>query len=227
MGVEPLDRRTVRRRPSEVRRLLLEAAERVTAREGRAISLGAIAQEAGVSRSVLYRHFANREDLLTSAALTPFVDFLTAFRSVATAQIEQRHSIWEMERSFVSAILEHFAQHRDFVSTVLSDRSVLDERTRAALFASIDAVIEEITAVGIAEGVVLGVPAENVGTWTRLVIALVTGIATNGNWLLPRGADAWSTEQLIDNLTTFILYGIQREPGQGGRLDGDSAGRVH
>jgi AcrR family transcriptional regulator len=206
-------REMTRRPTAEVRRLLLEATERVTAREGRSISLEAIAQEAGVSRSVLYRQFANRDGLLKEAAITPFVDFLEAFRSVALNQIREERSIWDMERAFVAAILDHFANHREFVATVLSESSVLDEPTKAGLFVAIDAVIDEITTVAEREGKFLGVPPEHIGMWTRLVIALVTGVSANGSWLLPRGSASWSRTELLDNLTTFILYGIQRPPG--------------
>jgi AcrR family transcriptional regulator len=196
-----------------VRRLLLAAAERATAREGRAVSLAAIAQEAGVSRSVLYRHFADRDELLTEAALAPFVHFVEEFRAVALTQIEARDSIWEMERAFVGALLDHFDRHRQFISSVLSDGSVLDEDTRELLFRRIDRTIDEITEVAGQLGAALGMTAEHIGTWVRMVIALTSGVSANQSWLLPRAAATWSRQDLIDNLTTFILHGIQLPPG--------------
>lgn len=202
-----------RRSPAEVRHLLLSAAERATAREGRAVSLAAICAEAGVSRSVLYRHFANRDELLTEAALAPFVNFVGEFRAVALTQIEARDSIWAMERAFVGALLDHFSRHRQFIASVLSDGSVLDKRTRERLYRRIDDTIEEITGVALQLGTALGIGGEHIGTWVRMVIALASGVAANESWLLPRGAAAWSRQELVDNLTTFILHGIQRPPG--------------
>jgi AcrR family transcriptional regulator len=196
-----------------VRRLLLAAAERTTAREGRAVSLAAISQEAGVSRSVMYRHFASRDELLTEAALAPFVAFVEEFRTVALTQIQARDSIWEMERAFVGALLDHFSRHRQFIASVLSDGSVLDRQTREELYRRIDQAIDEITEVAVQLGEALGMAAEHIGTWVRMVIALTSGVSANQNWLLPRGSAAWSRQQLVDNLTTFILYGIQRPPG--------------
>ncbi len=212
---ETANNATARRRPAENRRLLLEAAEHVTAREGRSISFGAIAKEAGVSRSAMYRHFRSRDELLTEAALVPFVDFLEAFRSVALAQIRAGSSIWEMERAFVGAIFDHFADHQEYVATVLSERSVLDQPTRAKLFSAIDEVIDEITAVATELGGATGVPPEHVGIWTRFVIALAAGVVTNESWLMPRGSAALPREDLLDSLTTFALYGIQRPPHRG------------
>jgi AcrR family transcriptional regulator len=201
-----------RRSPAEVRQLLLAAAERTTAREGRAVSLAAISAEAGVSRSAMYRHFASRDELLTEAALAPFVQFVDEFRSVALTQIRARDSVWEMERAFVGALLDHFSRHRQFIASVLSDGSVLDRKTRENLYQRIDQVIDEITGVAVQLGEALDMPAEHIGTWVRMVIALASGVSANESWLLPRGAAAWSRRQLIDNLTTFILYGIQRPP---------------
>jgi len=201
-----------RRRPAEVRRLLLEAAERVAVREGRAVTMHAIAAEAGVARSALYRHFPDRDSLLAEAALAPFVDFREAFRLAAGKNLDQYRSVYEMERAFVGAILDHFAEHRDFVASVLSERSALDAQVRAQLVDAIDEVIEEISAVARDLGVVYGVPLDSIDTWVRLVIALVTGIATNSSWLLPRGAAAWSRAELVEKLTSFILYGIQTPP---------------
>ncbi len=201
-----------RRSPAEVRQLLLAAAERTTAREGRAVSLAAISQEAGVSRSVMYRHFASRDELLTEAALAPFVHFVEEFRSVALTQIRARDSIWEMERAFVGALLDHFSRHRQFIASVLSDGSVLDQQTREKLYQDIDQVIDEITGVAVQLGDALDMPAEHIGTWVRMVIALTSGVSANESWLLPRDGAAWSRRQLVDNLTTFILHGIQRPP---------------
>ena len=200
---------TTRRRPSENRRLLLEAAERVSAREGRSISFGAIAQEAGVSRSAMYRHFPSRDALLTEAALAPFVDFLEAFRSVALGQIRAGSPIWDMERAFVSAIVDHFANHQEYVATVLSERSVLDDKVKAELFLQIEQVIDEITEVAIELGGATGVPSNHVPIWTRFVIALAVGWVTNESWLM---SPAMSRDELLDSLTTFVLYGIQRPP---------------
>lgn len=207
---------TSRRRPEENRRLLLEAAERATAREGRSVSLGAIAAEAGVSRSAMYRHFKSRDELLTEAALAPFVDFLDAFRAVAHAQIKSGSTIWEMERAFVSAIVNHFSSHHEYVSTVLSDRSVLDDALRARLFAEIDEVIAEISEVATELGAATGVSLEHIDIWVRFVIALAAGFAANERWLMPLNT-AVEREAAIDNLTSFVLFGIQKPPPHGPR----------
>lgn len=168
-----------------------------------------------MSRSAMYRHFRSRDELLTEAALAPFVDFLEAFRPVAFAQIHAGSSIWDMERAFVSAIVDHFANHQEYVATVLSERSVLNDELKAELYRAIQEVIDEITQVAIELGAATGVPSNHVPIWTRFVIALAAGWATNESWLIPFDAPAMSRDELLDSLTTFVLYGIQRPPHRG------------
>jgi len=114
-----------------------------------------------------------------------------------------------MERAFVSAIVDHFANHQEYVATVLSERSVLDDKVKAELFLQIEQVIDEITEVAIELGGATGVPSNHVPIWTRFVIALAVGWVTNESWLM---SPAMSRDELLDSLTTFVLYGIQRPP---------------
>jgi len=204
-----------RRTPEQIRRALLKAAEDVTAREGRAASFHDIARAAGVARSVLYRHFRNRAELLQETALAPFVEFLGAFREISLAQSASTElSTWDMERAFISGILEHLDAHRPFLSMVLSERSVISPSLKAAFCASVDHAIEELAEVGVEEGRShnRGVPLETISVKIRLVLALVAGISENRSWLIPAGQRAWSRDELLDKLTEFTLYGVHNAP---------------
>jgi AcrR family transcriptional regulator/transposase len=204
-----------RRTPDQIRRALLKAAEDVTAREGRAASFHDIARAAGVSRSVLYRHFRNRAELLQETALAPFVDFLGAFREISVAQSASAElSTWDMERAFISGILEHLDAHQPFLSTVLSERSAISHSLKAAFCASVDHALEKLAEVGAEEGRShnRGVPLETISVKIRLVFALVAGISENRSWLIPAGQRAWSRDDLLDNLTEFTLYGVHNAP---------------
>jgi AcrR family transcriptional regulator len=70
-----------RRRPEQVRALLLEAAEELFTRQGYAeTTTDDIAAQAGVTRSVMYRHFRTKLELFQEAVLKPFIEFLRDYR---------------------------------------------------------------------------------------------------------------------------------------------------
>lgn len=76
--------RPATRDPERTRRAVLEAAERVVVQRGTGVSLAAIAQEAGVTKSGLMHHFPSREDLF--AALVRHV--LTRFWEEVEAHVD-------------------------------------------------------------------------------------------------------------------------------------------
>ncbi len=70
----------------DLRRVLLEAAQRLVAREGPAqVSLRSIAREAGVSHAAPYHHFADREALLAAVAASGFEGLRSAMHAAAAA----------------------------------------------------------------------------------------------------------------------------------------------
>ncbi len=61
----PVSQKRIRRSPDEARTLILEAAEKVSGREGPAgLRLQDVAREAGVSHPTILHHFGNREGLM-------------------------------------------------------------------------------------------------------------------------------------------------------------------
>lgn len=70
----------------DLRRTLLEAArEEIAAQGAQALSLSSLARRAGVAQSAPYRHFADREELLTAVATEGFEAFAGALRNAAVA----------------------------------------------------------------------------------------------------------------------------------------------
>src|SRR5690348_15442072 len=65
---------------------ILEAAQSVLAERGMDMEVNEVADRAGVGVGTLYRHFANREDLVRAVLAQAFEDVLSRLRS--TAEIE-------------------------------------------------------------------------------------------------------------------------------------------
>ncbi|WP_157390331.1 TetR/AcrR family transcriptional regulator [Nocardia terrae] len=197
-----------RRRPAEVRRLLLEAAEQVVIRKGMSANAQEIAREAGVHRSVLYRHFASVEEIVQVATLRPFSEFLSMFQSIADSSgPDNPIPLRDFLYGFLDNLLNDLTAHRDFLTMVLSGLSPVDN---SELWCKLDEVLDEITVIAGREGQIRGVDVSSIGVNTRLVVAMTAGLVAFGDWLLPHGDRALDRHTLIEHMSNLILYGVQK-----------------
>src|SRR5437868_665668 len=128
-----------RRRPAEVRQLLLDAGERVfTAKGYEGSTTDEIAAEAGVARSVLYRHFETKADLFHAAVLLPFVDFLREYGTAWRAQAEEPWDDERLMRTMVGLFYDSFDTHRGTILALATSAGSLDETANAQLDAELD-----------------------------------------------------------------------------------------
>jgi AcrR family transcriptional regulator len=75
----------------DLRRALILAAERILEREGpQALSLRAVAREAGVSPAAPYHHFKDKSDLLAAISEAGFEALSEAIKSAVTADTENK-----------------------------------------------------------------------------------------------------------------------------------------
>ncbi|MET7860102.1 helix-turn-helix domain-containing protein [Streptomyces sp. NPDC005318] len=124
------------------RRLLLEAATAAFAERGVDVSMGEIAERAGVAKGTVFRHFASKEDLLAAITLqlldrlTRTVDGLLgaddaaeALREFMTAGVE----VLAADRAFCEVIGRPSLQHcevRDAINRLCEGAEVLTARAR-------------------------------------------------------------------------------------------------
>jgi len=203
-----------RRRPAEVRKLLLEAAERVVMKKGTSANALEIAREAGVHRSVLYRHFTSAEELVQIATLRPFSEFLLMFQAMADSELPGGPMpLWDLMYGFLDDLIENLAKHREFLIMVLSEMSPLDGDDREESQRTLDSVLDQVALLSESEGKVRGVDVTSIGLNTRLVIAMAAGVVSFGDWLLPHGEHATERQQLIEQMSNLVLYGVRNVPG--------------
>ena len=184
--------------------------------EGGSASADAIAREAGVTRSVLYRHFKGRDELIAIAVQRPFEAFRDAFRDACCRQDDHSElSDWDIEREFMSQLVQLFRAHHAFLGAVLSPRSPLRRSHQTQLRRQLRSTIDELVAVVIDEIQTRdrGYRPEVVSVALRLEVAMVSGLITHADWLLPQGGDSWSAAEILDHLTAFTLYGARLADG--------------
>lgn len=116
----PLDAAEQRQAQREARRQqLLDAAVAAIRRDGPGTSMEAMAASAGVTKPILYRHFGDREGLVTALADRYSTDLVAALRdTLGAAEIEPHDLLHGAIESYVSFIEADTALYRFMVLQV-------------------------------------------------------------------------------------------------------------
>jgi AcrR family transcriptional regulator len=203
-----------RRSTAEVQRLILEAATTVFGRKGyESTTTDDIAAEAGVARSVMFRHYATKADLFRAAQLQPFIDLVTTFKASLESEIDE---LWDEERlmrTVVEIVYDSFRAHRDGVLAIASRQGVDDELDRDAQQV-LNQAFSDVVALSTAENERRGwPPQQNLELSIRMVIGMVASMSVLERLFVPQGRRRPSRNQLITQLTEVALHGIRAETG--------------
>jgi AcrR family transcriptional regulator len=204
-----------RRRPHEVRALLLSAAEKEFARKGYVhATTDDIAAAAGVTRSVMYRHFPSKSDLFREAVLTPFLGFLRDYRAVWEGQLDERWPAERVMRAMVSLLYDSMRSHRDAVIGLVSAQSALQPDVAAEVDRLFDEFFADMLVIGTDTATPVGwIPIdEDLELSVRMVLAMVTAAAVLDPIFLPKGRKRPTRDQIIDRLSALALYGLRLGP---------------
>jgi AcrR family transcriptional regulator len=204
----------IRRRPAEVRQLLVDAAARVFGRKGyAATTTDDIAREAGVAVSVMYRHFGSKAELFREAVLQPFAEFLRDFGSAWAEQRDQPWDEWRLMRAFIAALYDNLHAHRDALRGLISADGEVEAAAAKEISILFDRMFDEIRTIGESESELRGwFPTEGLELTIRLVVSMLTAATTFEEWLMPRSL---GRDDLLDHATGLALYGLRREPPPG------------
>jgi AcrR family transcriptional regulator len=206
-------KRAPRRSSEEVRAELLRvAAEEFASRSYRDVTAADITDAAGVSTSVMYRHFASKSDLFREATLSPLAEALENFAARWRAQ---RHAPdhWTPRRigeEFMSDLYHSVCEHRDGLVALASAADDLDEETAAEIEARLNNVLDQVLLVAIAEKDAgrLWFPRENLDLGIRVIVAMVFGATTFDRWLIPGTIRKQAPGRVVDVLTDVATRGL-------------------
>jgi AcrR family transcriptional regulator len=188
-----------RRAGSEVRALLLDAAQELFAERGFAgTTTREIAARAGVSETLLFRHFSSKQTLFDVTVIEPF-----------DAYIARYTGDW-MGDGAMTAPPEDII--RDLVAT-LYDLVVAQRRVFLALTTSHLAGGAQ-HALGRLEEMAVAIAAQRGYTYdapvvTRAVVTMIVGMALLEDDLFESG-EAPGRERIVEELTSTLLRGLPR-----------------
>jgi AcrR family transcriptional regulator len=186
------------------RRLLLAAATEAFAEGGVEVSMGEIAQRAGVAKGTVFRHFPTKEDLLAAIMLQMLDQLIgTAHRLLAT------DDAGAALREFMTSGVEVLAADRAFCE-VIGRPSLHQAQVRDAID-DLCAAVEVLTARACEQGAV-----RNEVTGTDIVL-LLGGIHQTAAPVLSTQPQAWRRylELALDGLSTTHTRALPHRPPQG------------
>jgi AcrR family transcriptional regulator len=137
--------RRTRRSTAEVRHLVLESARALFAAEGYggATTLR-IAERAGVSETVLFRHFPTKERLFEAAVLEPFDDFVSGYTAAWADGPPADEPMEEIMRRYTEEVYEIVRANRPLIMALVSGE--LLERGLPDAFSRLEAMGEAVAA---------------------------------------------------------------------------------
>lgn len=210
------DATRVRRRPSELRELILAAAEDTFARLGYADTTTIeVARAAGVTRSVLARHFATKQELFRAAIEQPLLRFVQDWVPAWTAQFEAPWPDVLLMREFVADLYRNAREHRGAVRILTLHGDQLDPEVREQVWAAVNVGLVALHAAGERELGPRGYPTTRLDLTVRAVLSLVFGYVALEPVFDSVAEESTDPDVVIEHLSALLLHGFALRANSG------------
>jgi AcrR family transcriptional regulator len=185
----------------DLRRALLQEAVRTIQAQGvEALTLRAVAERLGVSRTALYRHFADKQALLAAVAAEGFRTLREALVAAWDKEGRGRPGFEAMGRAYVHFALAHPSHYRVmFGSAAVAPEPAPDDPGGNAFQALVDALVEQQ-----GQGLVRDDPPRLLALYVWSVVHGVAMLALDGQLK----EDAPPAEVLMDFANRRLRTGI-------------------
>jgi AcrR family transcriptional regulator len=199
--------KTSRRPRGEPRRLLLDAARELFARRDyRSTTTREIAEAAGVTEYLLFRHFGSKAGLFREALVLPFTGFVEEFGRTWRSVVPEETDEETLARQFVGQLYDVLVEHRGLLLTlVASDED--DEIEGIADIRRALAVLGQISAEGMQ---LRGMRASQPDLPAHSTVAMIVGMVAMRSTFF--GATPPSRDAIVDELVAATLYGFLNRP---------------
>jgi AcrR family transcriptional regulator len=202
---------SVRRPRGEARRLLLDAARELFARRDyRTTTTREIAEAAGVTEYLLFRHFGSKAGLFREALVLPFTNFVDDFGKTWHAVVPEETDEEELSKQFVGQLYDVLVQHQGLVLTLVASDGLSEEEIESAGIADIRralAVLGQISAEGMS---IRGMRSTQPDLPAHSTVAMIVGMVALRSTFY--GADPPPREAIVDELVQAILHGFLHRP---------------
>ncbi|MGV0815053.1 helix-turn-helix domain-containing protein [Mycolicibacterium boenickei] len=203
--------RTARRPRGEARRLLLDAArEQFSRQDYRSTTTREIAEAAGVSEYLLFRHFGSKAGLFREALVLPFTDFVDAFGKTWQAVVPEETDEEELSRQFVGRLYDVLVEHQGLLLTLVSSDGLSADDTESTGIADIRRALGLLGQIS-AEGMRMrGLRSTQPDLPAHSAVALIVGMVALRTTFF--GDRPPSREAIVDELVQALLHGFLHRP---------------
>jgi AcrR family transcriptional regulator len=197
----------VRRQRGEPRRLLLDAARELFARKDyRSTTTREIAESAGVTEYLLFRHFGSKAGLFREALVLPFTNIVDEFSKTWQALVPEETDEDELARHFVEQVYDVVVEHRGLLLTLVASEAFSEEEIADAGIADIRrslAVLGEISVEGMQ---LRGLRSSQPDLPAHSTMAMIVGmVALRSSFF---GEKQPSRDAIVDELVQATLHGF-------------------
>ncbi|WP_046319099.1 TetR/AcrR family transcriptional regulator [Mycobacterium sp. UM_Kg1] len=196
-----------RRSRGEPRRLLLDAARDLFGRQDyRSTTTREIAQAAGVTEPLLFRHFGSKAALFREALVAPFTGFVEDFARTWQTLDPEQTSEEELARHFVGRLYDVFVRHQGLLVTLMASDSLTEDEAAQAGIADVRRAIAMLGRIS-AEGMNLrSIGAAHPNLPAHSTVAMIAGMAALRSTYF--GSRPPSRKVIVEELTQASLHGF-------------------
>ncbi len=199
--------RAGRRSPGEARRLLLDAARELFARKDyRGTTTREIAESAGVTEYLLFRHFGSKAGLFREALVLPFTSIVDEFAQTWQTVVPEETVEEELARHFVGRVYDVVVEHRGLLLTLVASDAFSDEEIAEAGIADIRRALDVLGRISV-EGMQLrGMQSSRPGLPAHSTMAMIVGMVALSS-AFSQGKPP-SRDAIVDELVQATLHGF-------------------
>ena len=207
-----------RRRPDEIRGLILAAArELFTAQGYDATTTKAIAAEAGVLESLIFNHFGSKAELFETAIIAPFTELVTTYVD-SWAERAAEVSGGERVGAFVTGLFDLARAHRPLLLAAVSPRSG-DDQPWADLLDHLARALRDAAGV-YDQQMHTDYPGVDPQVLSSIIGAMVFGTAILDDMVFVRGTRRPGRARILSEMNQMIMDGVRHRMHDSGRSGG-------
>lgn len=198
---------SVRRPRGAPRKLLLDTARARFARQDyRSTTTREIAQAAGVTEHLLFRHFGSKAALFREALVLPFTTFVEEFGHTWQAVVPEETDEEELARRFVGQLYDVFVEHQGLLLTLMAAESLSDDEKVDTGIAEIRRAVTVLGRISV-EGMQLrGLRSDHPDLPAHSTVSMIAGMAALRSTYF--GNNPPPREVIVEELVQALLHGF-------------------